>query len=145
MSASFESIPESTPAGGYVPASCNIGPAEIARRRRAALAGTAAALGTFAGLMLAGVDRRWRLVVAIPAAGAIVSWLQVRLHFCVGFASRGVYNFDELGAEVTIEDPAARRADRRRALGMTLAGLAGGALLGLVAVALPPTGRRRRQ
>jgi len=121
------------PRGVYRPGVCNIGPAEIARRRQGAIVGTVATLAVAAAIFALGLPHPVRLVVGLLAAGAITGWLQVILRFCVGFAKLGVFNFGELGPM----ESAAHRADLRRAGLMIGASLLGGLLIGLVAVLLP--------
>lgn len=116
----------------YVPGSCNIGPAEIARRRRS---GHVAALATAAGLALLiafDVPPAWRLVLILPATGAASGYLQARLRFCAGFGFRGVHNFGALGPveRVILEESIA--LDRRRALQIMIQSLC----IGFVGAAL---------
>ncbi len=131
-------VPETSTSGeGYRPGICNIGPAEIARRRRAGHVGLGAAIVLLAGLVAIGAPPLSRLLVALPAAGAASGYLQARFRFCAGFGSRGIYNFDELGQTVQVEDAEARRRDRARATQIGLASVAIGAAVGLIAVGLP--------
>jgi hypothetical protein len=127
----------STSGEGYQPGTCNIGPAEIARRRRAGHVGLGAAIVLLAGLMAIGAPPLSRLLVALPAAAAASGYLQARLRFCAGFGSRGVFNFGELGQTLQVEDVEARRRDRARATQIGLASVAIGVAVGLVAVSLP--------
>jgi len=123
-------------AAAYVPGVCNIGPAEIARRMRAGHAGLAATAGLFAGLAIVGAPAPARFLVALPAAASASGYLQARSHFCVGFASRGVYNFGALGPTTTVADADARAADRRKAIELGLACTAIGAAAGIGAFLL---------
>ena len=105
--------------GQYQAGACNIGPAEIARRRRAGLLGVGVAI--VLAIILVAVDApSWaRAIVILPLGTGIVSLEQVRRHFCVGFAFAGLRNFGELGQESRVTDGAERAADRRAALVMT--------------------------
>ena len=104
-----------TPRSDYAAGACNIGPAEIAARRRFGHLGLAVTVA-FAAFVLAIDAPLWlRLLVFFPAAGAATGYLQAALHFCAGFALRGVYNFGRLGQSAAVESDAARAADRRRA------------------------------
>jgi hypothetical protein len=120
----------------YQAGACNIGPAEIARRRRAGLLGVGAAGFLAAGLVAVGAPPAARLLVALPLAVGTVGLLQARLRFCAGFGMSGVRNFGALGSMSAVEDPAARAADRRRALqifgGAAVTGLAGGIAFALL-------------
>jgi hypothetical protein len=128
-----------TPAtgAGYRPGACNIGPAEIARRRRAGHVGLVATAVLFALLVAVGAPPLARLIVILPAAGAASGYLQAWLRFCAGFGSRGVFNFGPLGQAQQVEDAEARERDRARAMQIGLASLAVGIAVGAAAVLLP--------
>lgn len=125
------------PGGTYQPGVCNIGPAEIRRRRTGAILGTIVTIVVAALIFALGLPHPVRLLIALPAAGAMVGWLQALLHFCVGFARLGVFNFGEIGPMEHIADAAAHRADQRRAAQMTGVSLLVGLAIGIVAVLLP--------
>jgi hypothetical protein len=109
----------------YVPGSCNIGPAEIARRRRVGHAGLIATVALAAILLALDAAPAWRLALALPASLAAAGYLQAWLRFCADFGWRGVYNFGALGSEERVAAEEARAQDRRRAL---LVGAASGAI-----------------
>jgi hypothetical protein len=121
----------------YRPGVCNIGPAEITRRRRAGHVGLIAAVATLGVLVAIGAPPLIRLIVALPAAAAASGYLQAWLHFCAGFGSQGVFNFGALGRTQRVEDAEARRRDRARAMQIGLASLAIGVAVGAVAALLP--------
>ncbi len=121
----------------YRPGVCNIGPAEIASRRRAGHVGVVATLVLLVVLVAIGAPPIARLLVALPAAVAASGYLQAWFRFCAGFGSRGVYNFGALGSTHPVEDGEARRRDRARAMQIGLASLAIGVGVGVVAVLLP--------
>jgi hypothetical protein len=100
----------------YVPGACNIGPHEIALRRRAGHAGVAVTAALAAVLIRSDLHPAWRLALAVPAAGAASGYLQARQRFCADFGWRGVYNFDRRGQEQPVTGDQARAQDRRRAL-----------------------------
>ena len=126
-----------TPAGEYRPGGCNIGPAEIARRRRAGYTGLAAAGALAVALVALDAPTAARWLVALPLAGGAVGFLQARFRFCAAYGMAGVSNFAELGSVERVEDAAARRADRNRALSISVAGAAIGAAGALAFVLLP--------
>jgi hypothetical protein len=101
---------------GYVPGACNIGPAEIARRRRTGYLGIGAAGALAVALVALDAPTAARWLVALPLAGGATGLLQARFRFCAGFGMAGVRNFGELGSMEKVEDAGARRADRNRAL-----------------------------
>ena len=105
----------------YVPGSCNIGPHEIALRRRAGHVGLAVTAALAAALLRSNLHSAWRLTLALPAAGAASGYLQARQRFCADFGFRGVYNFDTRGHEQQVATAQARAEDRRRALQISAA------------------------
>ncbi len=123
--------------GAYRPGACNIGPYEIARRRRVGLfeLGLAAIIAVV--LVVVGAPPVARLVVFPFLAGAIVSLEQARRHFCAGFGMAGIRNFGAREDLEHIADPVAKATDRRAALVMFgYSSLMAGAITGLF-VALP--------
>lgn len=104
------------PAGAYRPGACNIGPQEIARRRRSGVIGLGLSAVIAAGLVVAGAPPLLRVAVFPVLAGAIVSFEQARRHFCAGFALAGIRNFGARDAIEHVTDEAALAADRRAAL-----------------------------
>ena len=121
----------------YQPGICNIGPAEIARRRRAGHTGLIAAIGLLIALVAIGAPDWTRFLVAIPAIGAASGYLQARFKFCAGFGATGVFNFGELGPAQRVANDADRARDRMRAFQIGFARFAIGIAVGLLAVALP--------
>ena len=102
--------------GQYVPGTCNIGPEEIALRRRAGHAGLAVTAALAAVLLRSDLHPAWRLTLALPAAGAASGYLQARQRFCANYGFRGLYNFDARGHEQPVPHSQAQEEDRRRAL-----------------------------
>ena len=121
----------------YEPGVCNIGPEEIARRRRSGHMGVIASVIVFAVLLALAAPHWMRLVLVLTAAVAASGYLQAWLHFCAGFGSAGVYNFGALGTVQHVDDSAARSRDRRRSLEIGLASLAIGLAVGIGAVLIP--------
>lgn len=121
----------------YQPGACNIGPDEIARRRRIGLAGVAIAVVLAAGLIVVGASPWLRLLVFPPLAGGIVSLEQARRHFCAGFAMAGIRNFGPVGQRDAVVDAAALAADRRAALVLFAYSSAIAGVITLVFMALP--------
>jgi hypothetical protein len=123
--------------GEYQPGTCNIGPAEIARRRKSGHIALVATLVVFMFLVLVQAPHLARLVLILTAGGSASGYLQAQFHFCAGFGSRGVYNFGELGTVHVIASPEDRARDRARATQIGLGSLAIGIAVALVAVLLP--------
>lgn len=121
----------------YRPGVCNIGPAEISRRRRAGHIGLAVTLAVFVILVALHVPPVVRLIVGLPAAGAASGYLQAALKFCAGFASRGLFNFGDLGETHEVADVEARAQDRRRANQIAVGSLAVGIVVAIIAAVVP--------
>jgi hypothetical protein len=124
-------------AAAYQPGVCNIGPAEIARRRRAGHVGLIATVVVFAILVVVGAPPLGRLLLIVPAAVSASGYLQAYLKFCAGFGSRGILNFGEVGSTQKVEDSGDRALDRAKANRIMLASFAIGIAVAVVAVVLP--------
>ena len=122
---------------GYQPGVCNIGPAEISRRRQIGFLALIGAV-SIAALLLAVDAPAWtRLALALPVAGALEGFIQARERFCAGFAMAGLQNFGELGSQAAIEDDEALAADRRKAMRIHATAIAGGLIAGVTFALLP--------
>ena len=122
---------------GYQPGVCNIGPAEIQRRRQVGFLGMAAAVGIGAALLAVDAPAFTRLVVALPVAVGLGGFIQARERFCAGFGMAGVQNMDELGSQIAVEAEEARNADRRKAWRIHAMSMAGGLAAGVAFALLP--------
>ena len=118
--------------GGYRPGVCNIGPAEIRRRRQIGWLGLAGSAVLAALLLVVEAPPLSFLLVAIPAAGAVSGFLQAHLRFCAGYGLAGMQNLGELGQEQRIEDAAQRSADRRRSMQIHAVSIVAGIVVALM-------------
>jgi len=140
ISAASSSAPQplgSLVSGEYQPGVCNIGPAEIARRRRSGHIGLIAAVVLFAVLVAIGAPPLFRLLLVIPVAVSASGYLQAYLKFCAGFGAAGIYNFGEVGTTDKVADAAAKALDRAKSMRIGLASFAIGAVVAIIAVLLP--------
>jgi hypothetical protein len=121
--------------GDYGAGACNIGDAEVRRRRDAGIVGAAAAAVVAVALVVAGAPAGWRLVVAVPAFFSVLGFAQARSRFCVAFALAGVREAGPGGGRrlVVATD---RPADLRKAILMVIGSAAIAGAIG-VAFALP--------
>jgi hypothetical protein len=115
---------------------CNIGPEEVARRRRSAIAFTVVAAVVAAGLLALDVPPVARLAMFPFATGAAVNWAQVVHRFCVAFGAVGIENFGRIGEEHKV-DREQQAADRRRVVQLVLEGSLVGGVVTLALVAAP--------
>jgi hypothetical protein len=120
----------------YVPGTCNIGPEEIALRRRAGHVGLAVTAALGAALLRSNLHPAWRLALALPAAGAASGYLQARQRFCANYGFRGLYNFDTRGHEQPVPLVDAQAQDRRRSLQIATSSAAIGLGVALVSMAV---------
>lgn len=122
----------------YRPGACNIGPAEINRRRWTGHLGVAATMVGGAVLVALDAPAWMRLALFAPAAVGAAGYIQAATRFCADYGWRGVFNFGEAGLRRTtsVEDRAARAADRRKALAIAGGSGAVGLLVAMAALAL---------
>ncbi|MEJ0021849.1 MAG: hypothetical protein WDN47_04750 [Candidatus Doudnabacteria bacterium] len=104
----------------YVPGVCNIGPAEIARRRNLGWVSLAIVVILLAALIWFKVNPWWRLFVFLPATMSASGFLQAYFHFCSGFARRGLFNFGPAGQTQAITDDASKAMDKQKGSRITL-------------------------
>ena len=120
----------------YMPGTCNIGPAEVALRRRVGHTGLIITVVLAAVLLALDAAPAWRLLLALPAAMGAAGYLQASLRFCANFGFRGVYNFDALGHEQRVAAEEARAQDRRRAVLVAVASAVIGLAVALLSLLL---------
>jgi hypothetical protein len=125
------------PPDAYSAGACNIGPAEIARRRMSGHVGLASAVVLIVIFVATGAPHLFRLILFVPAAGSAAGYLQARFHFCAAFGTRGVYNFGPLGSVAQVVDAASRRRDLIKSMRIGIASFAIGAAVAIVALLLP--------
>jgi hypothetical protein len=105
-----------TPRQEYVPGVCNIGPAEIRRRRQSGWIGLGATILLWGAFLIFRVPVPWRLTLFLPATLGATGFFQAGLHFCAAFGMRGVFNFGpQVGKTDTVEQAEFRPKDRRKA------------------------------
>lgn len=122
----------------YVPGVCNIGPAEIGRRRLIGVIGAISAVAIFVILVAARLDPLWRLLIFLPVSASASGFLQAAMKFCTGFSMAGVYNVqDSLGNIQRIENPEDRKKDREKGLRIMGGATAIGAAVAVLAWLLP--------
>ena len=122
----------------YVPGVCNIGPAEIARRRWTGHVGALVTLAGIAAVLLAQPPAIARTVLFVPGAVGAAGYIQAATRFCADYGWRGAFNFGRAGHHraSTVADDGARRADRRTALRIGAASALVGAAVTAASLAL---------
>ncbi len=120
----------------YVAGVCNIGPAEIARRRNLGWYALAFTLVLLLTLKWTGINPWWRLFVFFPAMTSASGFLQAFFHFCVGFARMGVFNFGSVGQTQKVIDEFSRTKDKNKGIQITLYAALIGAAITIISVVL---------
>lgn len=101
----------------YIPGVCNIGPAEIARRKRSGWVGLIVTLVLWGVFVWFNTPAIFRLLIFFPAMASASGFLQAYMHFCAGFGFKGVYNIMKpAGQTETIMQKEFRAKDRQKAL-----------------------------
>lgn len=121
----------------YQPGVCNIGPAEIRRRRVSGYLGLAVGAVFLVIAFAFGWPAPWRLFVFLPAMLSASGFLQAAFHFCVRFGTRGLFNFGELGAEEAVHETEYRRKDQRKAIQILVLSVLIGAVVAILAFLVP--------
>jgi multisubunit Na+/H+ antiporter MnhC subunit len=100
----------------YISGVCNIGPAEIRRRRIVMWLGVLLSLVTLASFAQNNSSRMDRISIALPAFVFSIGFVQSRKKFCLAFGFMGAFNFGKVGAITKVLTPEQRAADRKTAL-----------------------------
>lgn len=109
----------------YQPGVCNIGPGEVAKRRRLGYAGL-----IIVAIFVVAQFRFMHLLVnvglAMGLAMAFEGLIQARMRFCAGFAQDGVFDLSEDGGDrQEVDSDADHRKDMRAAVKIHLMALVG--------------------
>ena len=94
---------------------CNIGGAEVARRRQVAILGGVLFLALALYSIIQNFSPIATLVLIAPASIFAIGFVQSRKRFCLAYGLMGTFNFQKLGSVTKIEDKAALAADRKMA------------------------------
>lgn len=95
---------------------CNIGGAEVARRRQVAFLGGAIFLGVASFSLINDYSAIASLISFLPALIFAIGFVQSKKRFCLAYGFMGTFNFAKLGSVTKVEDKAALTADRKMAL-----------------------------
>lgn len=122
--------------GDYISGVCNIGPAEIRRRRIVMWLGVLLSLVTLASFGQSNASQMDRLSIALPAFVFSIGFVQSRKKFCLAFGFMGAFNFGKVGAITKVLTPEQRAADRKTAITLLGQALAMTVVIVLVTVLL---------
>ncbi len=105
----------------YTPGVCNIGPAEIALRKRVGWVSASFSVLLLIVLWVTHAPVIWRLVLFFPFTAAAIGFLQTAFHFCVGYGLSGMYNvLKPAGKAESVEKSEYRNADRIKSVQILL-------------------------
>ena len=107
----------------YISGACNIGPAEIKRRKQGAYLGGALYLIVSISLIASDASKSARLWVFLPAALFAVGYIQSKRKFCVAYGFLGIFNFEKLGHTTRIKVNQDLKADRKYAIKLSVQAL----------------------
>lgn len=100
----------------YQPGVCNIGGAEVQRRKRVAQIGSVLFIAYAIFAFYTDMQSSSAVFSFIPAMLAAVGFIQSRRKFCFAFGLLGTFNFVELGKLSKVASPADIATDRKVAL-----------------------------
>jgi hypothetical protein len=122
----------------YVPGVCNINTEEIRSRRNVGRFGLGLFVVLLVVLLIANVNRWFRIILFLPGFLAAIGYLQANNKFCVGYASAGRQNAEEGSSKAKkIADEGALTTDKQRARMMNLEAFGIAVVATIVAIILP--------
>jgi len=121
----------------YIPGVCNIGPAEIKRRKQAGWVGLISTAVLWASFIWFDTPSVWRLTLFLPAMMSATGFLQAYMHFCVYFGFANLFNFGDVGKTDSVTQADCRAKDRRKAWQLIFYANLIGTGVAAVAYALP--------
>ncbi len=100
----------------YTPGICNIGPAEIAARKKVGWIGFILTVVVSVLFIYLDVSRVWRLLLFFPSAMWAIGFLQGKMHFCVAFGMGHLFNLGpQVGKTESVLQAEFRAKDRKKA------------------------------
>jgi len=117
----------------YIPGVCNIGPAEIKKRKQAGWIGLTATILLWAVFIWLDVAPLWRFLLFFPAMMSATGFLQAYMHFCAYFGFASLFNFGDVGKTDSIQQAEFRAKDRRKAWQIVIYSILIGASIALLA------------
>ena len=99
----------------YIPGVCNIGPAEIRKRKRAGWIGLIATIALWVIFIWFAIPSIWRITLFLPAMMSATGFLQAYMHFCAYFGFASLFSFGDVGKTDTVQQAEFRAKDSRRA------------------------------
>ncbi len=120
----------------YIPGVCNIGPAEIRKRKQAGWIGLIATIALWAIFIWFDIPSIWRITLFLPAMMSATGFLQAYMHFCAYFGFASLFNFGDVGKTDSVFQAELRAKDRRRAWQIVICSILIGLAVALFAYSL---------
>ena len=119
----------------YIPGVCNIGPAEIKRRKQSGWLGLVLTVALGAVFIWFDTPSILWLTLFLPATASATGFLQAYMHFCAHFGLSGLFNFDKdkVGKTDSVQQAEFRAKDRRKAWQITIHSMLIGLAVALIA------------
>jgi hypothetical protein len=103
---------DDSPVNGYIPGHCNIGEAEIRRRKKIGYQGLWMTLVVFLLLEITDARRIYRAFVFPFLFYALSGFVQARHHFCYLYGWKGIFSITGRKQFEKVQDPKKLRSDR---------------------------------
>lgn len=117
----------------YIPGVCNIGPAEIKKRKQAGLIGFIVTVVLWVLFIWFDISSIWRLTLFIPAMMSATGFLQAYMHFCAYFGFASLFNFGDVGKTDSVQQAEFRVKDRKKAWRIIIFSVIIGAVIAILA------------
>lgn len=125
-----------TNTSNYIPGACNIGKAEINKRKQFGIVGLILTVLAYSLFVYFDVSRGVRFLAFFPALISAIGFLQARMRFCVYYGLAEMFNFDSLGKSSKVENDEFVRKDKKRAKLIIYSSVLIGIVVGLIAVVI---------
>ena len=99
----------------YIPGVCNIGAAEIKKRKQAGWIGLVAIAMLWTLFIWFDAPHIWSLTLFFPTMMSAVGFLQAHMHFCAYFGFASLFNFGDVGKTDSVGQAESRTKDRKKA------------------------------
>ena len=121
----------------YIPGTCNIGAAEIAKRYRIGYLGLILTAVTILAIEVPDISRNWRLVIFFPMALALTGFFQAFQRFCLRYGFKGVFSVRGMRKLTAVTRTEDLRKDRKMAMILVLRVITGAGLSTIFYYLLP--------
>jgi len=122
----------------YIPGVCNIGTAEIKKRKQAGWMGFIITVLLWAVFIWFDIPPVWRLTLFFPTMMSATGFLQAYMHFCAYFGFAPLFNFGpKVGKTDTVQQAEFRAKDKRKAWLIIIYSVIVGIIVAIIAYYFP--------